>query len=188
MTRDEVLNIAAQVISQKGYHAASMQDIASAVGIKKASLYHHISSKQEILFVLLDQALELLTQRMQVALGLPLSPEQKLRQAISSYLETMLENRDLAAVLLLEYRSLEADQKSRHIPRRDQYEGLWKTLIQEGIDQGIFQHFDVGLEARSLLGVMNWTITWFRVDGKLTPRDIAQQIADLFLLGLLTRS
>ena len=54
MTREEILEAAAQIFSQKGYHAASMQDIASLVNLQKASLYHHVSSKQEILLALLD--------------------------------------------------------------------------------------------------------------------------------------
>ena len=52
MTREEILEAAAQIFSQKGYHGTSMQDIAEAVNLQKASLYHHISSKQELLLAL----------------------------------------------------------------------------------------------------------------------------------------
>ena len=52
MTRTEILNTAAQIFSQKGYHGTSMQDIAISVNLQKASLYHHVSNKQEILFEL----------------------------------------------------------------------------------------------------------------------------------------
>ena len=64
MTRDEILEAAAQIFSQKGFHATSMQDIAQAVNLKKASLYHHVNSKQEILVEVLDQALDLLIENM----------------------------------------------------------------------------------------------------------------------------
>ena len=60
MTRDDILDAAAQVIRQKGFHGASMADIAEAVKLQKASLYHHVNSKQEILLALLDRALEML--------------------------------------------------------------------------------------------------------------------------------
>jgi AcrR family transcriptional regulator len=60
MTRDEILLAAAQIFSQKGFHATSMQDIAQAVNLQKASLYHHVTSKQEILVEVLDRALDLL--------------------------------------------------------------------------------------------------------------------------------
>jgi AcrR family transcriptional regulator len=187
MTRDEILEAAAQIFSQKGFHAASMQDIAQAVNLRKASLYHHVNNKQEILVSILDQALDLLIERMTKVMEQPLSPDEKLRQAMISYLQAMLEHRDLASVLLLEHRSLEPDLHARHIPRRDRFERLWRDLIQEGLEQGQFSCVDIELTARALLGVMNWTITWYQPEGRLTYEDIADQFADLFLNGLMKR-
>lgn len=187
MTRDDILDAAAQVFSQKGYHAASMQDIARAVNLRKGSLYHHVSSKQEILVDLLDRALDLLIERVSLVLAQPIAPEEKLRQAMRVYLEIFAEHADLSAVLLLEHRSLEPELHSRHIPRRDRFEGMWRDLIREGKESGSFSCASPSLAARALLGVMNWTITWYRPDGKLTAAEIADQFADLFLRGLLAR-
>lgn len=188
MTRDEILEAAAQIFSQKGFHAASMQDIAQAVKLQKASLYYHVNSKQEILVALLDRALDLLIERMEAVLLEPLSLDEKLRRAMVTYLQAMLEHRDLAAVLLLEHRSLEPELHARHIPRRDRFEHLWRDLIQSGMNSGIFCCSDPALAVRSLLGAMNWTITWYQPDGELSIQEIAVQFADLFLHGLLARS
>lgn len=187
MNRDVILEAAAQIFSQKGYHGASMQDIAEAVNLQKASLYYHIHSKQELLVAVLDQTLEMLIEHMEQVMGLHLPPDEKLRQAMCAYLQSMLEHRDLAVVLLLEHRSLEPGLKSRHIPHRDRFERLWRDLIQEGLDQGFFCCTDPATSSRALLGVMNWTITWYRPDGELTPEQIADQFASLFLNGLLAR-
>jgi TetR/AcrR family transcriptional regulator, cholesterol catabolism regulator len=185
MTRDDILTAAAQIFSEKGFHAASMQDIALAVELQKASLYYHFASKQEILLALLDQALELLIAEMQTVLDEALPPDQKLRRAMVVYLQTMLEHRQLAAVLLLEHRSLDPELQSRHIPRRDRFERLWRDLIQAGTEQGAFDCTDPALATRGLLGVLNWTITWYRPDGELQPETIAGQFANLFLYGLV---
>jgi AcrR family transcriptional regulator len=187
MSRDEILEAAAQIFRQKGFHAASMQDIAQAVNLQKPSLYHHVTSKQEILLALLDQALDLLIAQMEEVMCQPLPADEKLRQGMQVYLETMLENSDLAAVLLLEHRSLEPQYHARHIPRRDRFEQLWREMVQDGLDQGVFDRVEPALTSRALLGVMNWTITWYRPDGSLTPDDLAQRYADLFLRGLLER-
>ncbi|PWH12913.1 MAG: TetR/AcrR family transcriptional regulator [Anaerolineae bacterium] len=188
MTRDQILEAAAQIFRQKGYHAASMQDIADAVKLQKASLYHHVHSKQDILLALLDRALDVLIAGMQKVLALDLPPEEKLRQAMLVYLQIMLEQRDLSSVLLLEYRSLEPEYRQRHIQRRDQYEALWRNLLVEGVQQGVFVVSDVPLIVRFLLGVMNWTITWYREDGPLTPAQLAQECTNLFVLGLKKRT
>jgi TetR/AcrR family transcriptional regulator, cholesterol catabolism regulator len=187
MTRDEILEAAAQIFREKGFHAASMQDIAQAVNLQKASLYYHVTSKQEILLDLLDRALDLLIQIIEPVTCSALPPDQKVREAVRAYLQAMLDNRDLAAVLLLEHRSLEPQYQARHIPRRDRFEHLWRDMLQEGLDQEVFSCADAPLAARYLLGVLNWTITWYRRDGDLTPDSLAAQFADLYLSGLLVR-
>ena len=185
MTRDQILDAAAQIFSQKGFHAASMADIAEAVNLQKASLYHHVSSKQEILLAILDRALDLLIERLSAVQSAQMPPEEKLRQVMKTYLETLAEHQDLAAVLLLEHRSLEPEFREVHIPRRDRFERIWKELIQEGQESGVFSCADPGLAARALLGVMNWTITWYRADGPLSAVEIVDRFADLFLNGLI---
>jgi AcrR family transcriptional regulator len=187
MTRDEILEAAAQIFSQKGYHATSMSDIAGAVNLQKASLYHHINSKQEILLSLLDEALDLLTGRMNQVLFQPVPADQKLKIAMETYLTTLADQRDLAAILLLEHRSLNPDLRVQHLPRRDRFESLWRDLIQMGVDEGKFICKDVPMTTRALLGVMNWAITWYRSDGPLSIADIAGQYAELILNGLLIR-
>jgi AcrR family transcriptional regulator len=188
MTRDEILEAAAQIFREKGFHASSMQDIAEAVNLQKASLYHHVNSKQEILLALLDRALDLLTEHMEEVLSQPMPPDEKLRRAMEAYLQAMLGHRDLAAVLLLEHRSLEPQYQARHIPRRDRFERLWRDLIQEGVEEKVFVCDEPALASRALLGVMNWTITWYRPGGALSAESIAENFASLFLNGLLVRT
>jgi AcrR family transcriptional regulator len=187
VTREDILEAAVQIFGKKGFHATSMQDIAHAVNLQKASLYHHVSSKQEILVDVLDQALLILTEDIQAVMGQPIPADKKLRLAMRVYLKDMLDNRDQASVLLLEHRSLEPELHDRHIPHRDRFERLWRDLIQEGVSESIFICADPAITARALLGVMNWAVTWYRPDGSLRPEEIAEQFADLFLKGLLAR-
>lgn len=185
MTRDDILQSAAQVFRQKGFHGASMADIAEAVQLQKASLYHHFGSKQEILLELLDRALEMVTARMAEVLTQAIPPAEKLRHAMRVYLTTLSEQGDLVSVLLLEFRSLEPEFYARHIPNRDRFEQMWREVIQQGVQSGAFHCESVSMTARALLGAMNWTVTWYRRDGAMTMEQIADTFADLFLDGLL---
>ena len=185
MTREAILDAAAQVIRKKGFHAASMADIAEAVKLQKASLYHHIASKQEILLALLDRALAVLTVQIET-LAVGSDPaDKKLDNMIHTYLRLMAENVDLASVLLFEHRSLEPKQHARHIPNRDKFEKLWKDVIAEGVESGVFSCPDTALTARALLGILNWTITWYRPKGDLSISQIADSYVDLLYKGLL---
>jgi len=179
------LEAAARIFGQKGFHATSMSDIAQEVHLQKASLYYHFSSKQEILIAILDHALDLINEHLELVLAQPLSPAEKLRQAMVSYLQTIAENKDLSAVLLLELRSLDPELKDRHASRREKFERLWRDLILEGKQAGEFDSLDPSITGRAILGVMNWTVTWYRADGPRSATEIANLFADLLLQGLL---
>ena len=188
MSRENILQAAALIFQKKGYHATSMQDIADAVDLKKGSLYHYVDSKQAILFALLNEALELILERLENVAEQEISPEQKIRQATRAYISFLAENPSLSSVLLLEYRSLEEDYKKLHIPRRDQVDQYWREFIAEGTAQGDFYAADPGLASKALLGILNWTVTWYREDGPLSAAQIADQFIELFLVGLLARN
>jgi AcrR family transcriptional regulator len=185
MTREDILEAAAQVFRQKGFHGASMNDIADVVNLQKASLYHHVSSKQEILFEILDKALQLLLERIEPIAEQNVPADAKLRAMIREYLSILIENIDLATVLLFEHRSLERRQHARHVPNRDKFEALWRDVLAEGVEVKRFHCEDIPLTARALLGQLNWTITWFHDDGSLTIEQIADNYSDLLLNGLL---
>ena len=188
MNKDDIIQAAAQIFREKGYHGASMQDIADAVGLQKASLYHHVSSKQEILSEILNQALDRLISDLQPIADSSLPADERLRQAVRTYLLRLTENADLAAVLLLEYRSLEPPRRAEHVQRRDRYEALWRKIIRDGIDSGLFAPVDETAMTFALLGVQNWSITWYRPAGRYSPGQLAVLFADLFLEGLRQRA
>lgn len=185
MTRDDILEAAAQVFRQKGFHGASMQDIAKAVSLQKASLYHHVSSKQEILLALLDRALELLLERISAISIQEIPADKKLREMIRAYLQILTENIDLSVVLLFEHRSLERKQHARHVPNRDKFEALWRSVLEEGVAARLFKCEDPALSTRAILGIMNWTLTWYRPNGSLGIDEIADHYSNLLLHGLL---
>jgi AcrR family transcriptional regulator len=185
MQRIDIIQAAAQIFRQKGYHGTSMQDIADAVDLQKASLYHHVTGKQDILVTILDQALDLLIEDMEKVATSKLSPQEKVRSAMRTYVSRLTGDLDLATVLLMEHRSLDDELRVIHIDRRDRFEALWRGIVQEGIDSDIFRTVDARLTSFAFLGVLNWLITWYRHDGSLSGEQIADRFADLLLSGLV---
>jgi len=185
MTRDDILDAAAQVFRQKGFHGASMSAIAEAVNLQKASLYHHVTSKQEILLALLDRALGMLTDHIAGIAAQNIPADQKLRQMICAYLSALADNSDLSSVLLFEHRSLDKKSHARHVPQRDKFEKLWRDVVDEGVAAGVFSCSDSGLAVRALMGVMNWTLTWYSSEGGKSIEIVADEYADLMFHGLL---
>ena len=185
MTRDDILNAAAQVFRKKGFHGASMADIADSVNLQKASLYHHVGSKQELLVELLERALLVLEEDIARVTSQVLPADEKLRLMIRAYLQALAEYPDLSAVLLFEHRSLDTKTHARHVPHRDRFEALWRDVLNEGKKTRLFHCPDTGLTVRALMGTMNWTLTWYRANGALSMTKIADEYAELFLYGLM---
>lgn len=185
MTREDILDAAAQVFRQKGFHGASMSAIADAVNLQKASLYHHVTSKQEILLALLNRALVMLIDYIGGIASQPLPADEKLRQMIRGYLKSLADNPDLTSVLLFEHRSLDKKSHTRHVPQRDAFEAIWRDVLNEGVRTKVFDLKDTGLAARALMGVMNWTLTWYRPEGGKSIEQIADEYSDLLFHGLL---
>ncbi len=188
MQREDIILAAAQIFAEKGYHAASMQDIAESVQLQKGSLYHHIRSKQEVLLEILDRALDALIADLQPIAESDLPPPAKLRAAMQTYIERLTRNSDLAAVLLLEHRSLQPALRKAHVARRDRFESLWRQIVREGIQQGDFHPMDESVVTFALLGVQNWLITWYQKGGRYQPDQLAKQFTQLFLTGLARNS
>jgi AcrR family transcriptional regulator len=185
MTRDDILDAAAQVFRQKGFHGASMSAIADAVNLQKASLYHHVTSKQEILLALLDRALVMLIDYIGGIASQSLPADEKLRLMIRGYLKSLADNPDLTSVLLFEHRSLDKKSHTRHVPQRDAFEAIWRDVLDEGVRTKVFDLKDTGLAARALMGVMNWTLTWYRPEGEKSIEQIADEYSDFMLKGML---
>ena len=100
MNKEQILEAAAQIIRQKGFHATSMKDIADAVSLQKASLYHHVSNKQEILLLLLEQGLDMLTERLILLLRKMSQSNSKFSQAVAAFFEVLSDHSDIVSVLI----------------------------------------------------------------------------------------
>ena len=185
MTRDDILDASAQVFRRKGFHGASMADIATALDVQKPSLYHHVKSKQEILLALLDRALDMLIEHIAAISSQNIPADQKLRQMIRGYLSALADNADLTAVLLFEHRSLDKKTHTRHVPHRDKFEALWLDVLNEGVRTKTFELKDPALAVRALMGVMNWTLTWYQPNGEKSIEQIADDYSDFMLKGML---
>lgn len=185
-TKDsEIFDAAASLFKQKGFHATSMQDIADAVGMRKGSLYYHISSKEELLFRISHEAISAITKQLEELAAGSLTPTEKLRTAIEIHVQTLCARLDLMSVFLKESNTLTAEQEAQILALRRRYEEVFRGILREGIDSGEFRPVDIGAVADALLGMLNWMHQWYRPNGRLTPEEIAEVFTDLALHGIL---
>ena len=140
VSREDVIRAAARVFRERGFHGTSMQQIADAVGLQKGSLYHHITSKEELLHDVMMTGLTQLSERLEAVATSPLPPDEKLRQLIETHIYYAAESLDIATVVLFEHRAMMGFPALReeYVARRDLFESQFRTAIQEGVDSGDF--------------------------------------------------
>lgn len=183
--RAEMIRAAARLFSVRGYHGTSMRDLGDALGLLRGSLYAHIGSKEELLFEVVDEGAERFLERGRKALEMQALASVKLRALLIWHIETAIEHLDAATVFLNEWRYLSPDLQSAIQHKRDEYEGLVRQIIEEGVARGEFRaDVDIRLAATLVLSAGNWTYAWFKPGGVLGPTEIGKKFADLILNGL----
>ena len=177
--REKSIHAAAlRIFRQKGYHAASMQNIADAVGLYKGSLYYYVSSKEELLVRLFEGRADQVLGELRVITDGTGTCTEQLRAMVRAYVLGVLRNLDSVRVYLHEehvlppaaLRHVHAEQRTM----RDLFEGV----IGDGMRDGTFVGTDPKLAALALLGMCTWVHRWYRPRGRLTETAIADDFAE----------
>lgn len=186
--RAEILTVATKVFHRKGYEAASLQDIADELGIRKASLFYYFPSKEELLHEVLATIISRGIANSRRIMATPADPLTVLWRLIVGHILHLCEYLEETAVFLHERKSIPAEK--RHVVLTDDYayQSIFVETIREGQAAGLIRRdVDAKLAALSVLGSANWTYTWFRREGSITPDVIGEQFATMSVNGLASQ-
>ena len=182
---DQVRAVALRLFKEKGYHATSMRDIASEVGINKGSLYSYIRSKEDLLIPVFERAMGLLVTRMEAIAADPtLGPTERLKRAIHAHITVVSEHLDELTVYLSEWRQLRQASLARNRDQREHYANLFHAILQDGVASGEFRPMDTRIAMLGMIGMCNYLFRWYRPDGRLTPDAIADELIDMVMRGV----
>jgi TetR/AcrR family transcriptional regulator, cholesterol catabolism regulator len=185
--REDIIAAATRVFSERGYHAASMIDIAEAVGIRKPSLYHHVRKKEDLLFAIHEQLIDELIDHTTAVLEATDDPAQKVREVLRVTMEFVARHRDGVTVFLQERRAFSGERWNELVVKRDRYEKMVSGAIADGMAGGTFIELPPRIAARAVLAMANWGYTWFDPKGELSAQEVAEIFATVALDGLLRR-
>jgi len=186
--KQQIEDAASTLFRERGYAATSVRDIAHALDMQGGSLYAHVASKEDMLWAIVVRAADHFNAEIGPFAASQTPASVKLRDMIRAHVGVVTSIQKDAAVFLHEWRFLSAGRKSEMSARRDAYERLFTDVISEGISRGDFRSVDVRTTSMSILSALNGIPTWFHASGPLTPDQIADQQADLFLHALETDS
>lgn len=183
--KEEIVATASHLFKEKGYSAVSVRDIAQAMGMKAASLYNHIQSKQEILSILvLDLAREF-TIGMERILSLDCSPIEKIEQLIEMHIDITVTQSEALAALNNDWMHLEDEDLRDFVLMREAYEDNFRTIIREGIVNGQIQSLHPEVILFSILSTLRNLYLWYQKRGKLDVNILKRDMETVLLRGIV---
>lgn len=184
----QILERAARIICQQGFEATSMQEIAAACGLTKAGLYHHIKTKEALLLAIMHYGMDLFEEVVLDRVSGIADPLERLRATMARNVELVTQDSSKEVTIILhEHQTLTGSAQREINSRKKRYVHFLEATIREAIERGQIRPLDPTLAAFSFLGVVLWTYKWYRADGRIAARQLADGMIDLFFAGLLPR-
>jgi AcrR family transcriptional regulator len=184
--RVEILKSAAAAFRRRGYHGASVDEIASALEMTKGNLYYYFRNKEDILYACHEYSLDILLQLMRKVEAEPIPADQKLRKLILAFVHLILDELQGTA-LTLDPEALSPPLLSKVIAKRDEFDRGMRAIIQQGMDEGLFTRGDPKMIEFAIMGAVNWISKWFDPAGPMTSNQIGESFAD-YLVGQAGRA
>ncbi len=185
-SRTDIIDAAAALFREQGYHNTSMADIAGRVGVLKGSLYYHIHSKEEILFEILDRFTDLLIEKTEARAAAPAADErERLQGIVADFLEIIRDYTNEIAIFFNERRHLAGDHWQKINDKRARFGALLLNAIRSGQRAGTLRNdLDPTIVMLAMFGMVNWAIYWLKPNGRLSVPEIAAILSAILFDGL----
>ena len=178
-----ILDKASTLIARKGFDVATMMDVAKACGTSKSHLYHYFSSKEDLLFAIVQEHITSQAKDLMQIVAQPQPAEERFEQFVESFVKGAARSRNEHLMLMNDIKYLPKPQLDEIRRMEVEMTGLLESLLHE-INPGLMAEERIQKPyALLLFGMMIWTFSWYRQSGSITPGELAQRISALFING-----
>ncbi len=181
---NDVLHAAARVMAEKGYHRASIRNVASELDMSLAGLYYYCKSKEELLYLIQHSTFQSLVESLKAKLEGLDDPVAELNAMVRNHLDFFLQHMDELKICAYEIESLKGDYYDRVAERRREYFQITHGIVGELIDTGKGAGVDSRLATLSLFGTLNWIFMWYEPGKYAGSEEMSGQLTRLYLHGL----
>lgn len=181
----EIFRVAAEVFVAKGFDATSMNDIARAVDLTKAGLYHYISGKQELLHAIMDFAMDTIETEVIEPCREIDDPEQRLRAILSNHINLLTKHGTHVSILTDEVSALTPAHREHIIGRKRAYLEFLRETLQEMKAAGCLRDLNISIAALNILATVVGMARWYNPEGDLTIDEVTDETIALVLGGVL---
>lgn len=183
----DIYRVAAEIMCQKGYEATSMNDIAEAAGLTKAGIYHYIRGKEDLLFEIMNYAMDVVDHGIVTHAQEVEDAEERLRTIVERHARNVLEGVGALTIVLEEISALTPAHRRQITARKRSYYEFIRGTLEELEKEGKLRPVSPTVAAFSLLGMILWISRWYRRDGKLTTEQALHDYVEIGMNGVLKK-
>lgn len=178
-SKEKIVKAAAKLFSKHGYHAVGMSDLQQAVKLGRGSLYHHISSKEDLLFEIVSEYIQELLVGAEEAQGVP-DCVKRIEILGTQLIKAIASHQAELTVCFREVKSLSPNRYDEVMALHSKYEAIWKNTFKQGAASKVFRPYDAVI-LKSILGMYYYSYLWIKPDKKNDSMAIAKKMNELTL-------
>lgn len=186
-TRERIVSAAVELFAEKGFHGTGVAEIGDRAGVQRGALYYHIGSKEELLWEILRDYIQLILEDGERVVDSGGDPITQLRTLIRGYVELIVQHRREVAIQLRDGSALTGERANELQELRDRVQRCWQRVIDAGYAAGALRTAD-HVVTNSLLGMLNTVTLWYRPHGERSPAEIADILTATVLDGVRNHS
>jgi len=184
----QIYETAARLFCEKGYDKTSMGDIAAALGLTKAGVYHHIRSKESLLLEIQHYGMDVFEEKVLSQVVSIADPLERLKACMEKNVLLVTHGWSKEVTIILhEHATLTGEARSQINARKKRYVTFLETSFAEAVRAGSIRPVNPTVAAFAFLGMVLWIYKWFRADGPISAEQLAREMQDLFFGGLETK-
>lgn len=184
-TESALIQVATDLFAERGYHGTSIADLAGSLGLTTASLYYHVSGKQQLLLRVLETGMADFLSNLESISRQDTSAQDRLSAAIDNHLDFVLSRPNAVRVFLRERRFLESPYREEYERRVDRYDQLFASIFEACFADNRMSKADLTITRVSILGMINWVVEWYREGGAISRAHVKAAMTLLILNRLL---
>lgn len=181
----KIKKIVARLFAEKGYHATSMREVGRYAGLNQSSLYNYFKSKEDILFHIMNDAMDEALATIEEICEMSLAPEDKLNRVLDFYARYYAGDKENLTLLVNEMQALEDAHHRILLEKQRRYVALIRSILEALCDSKRMKNIHPTIATFAFFGMVHYTIKWYSKDGAISPEALAECFVEIFTKGIL---
>jgi AcrR family transcriptional regulator len=184
---EKLMRVSVELFAEHGYAQTSVQQIVDAAGVTKGALYHYFKSKDDLLFDIYDRLLSMQREHLDAIVAQGFDPERTIRLVCEDVIVTSIEGLADGAVFFRSQHMLSEKRQREVKQRRREYNDAFEAILTRGRKDGVFRtDIPPAILIANFFSDVHYLAQWYSPGGSLTKQQVATELTDLYLAGLLT--